>query len=159
MNTPQQQQERKIQEESQYAQIINRRVIQRRIKFVDYVSEETFRKSLLKYMECIFVQKSAQDFKISNGDYLELFYTILNKDYDYKHLSINVYQLGIICQMVNTPCIGADLDIDEIEKILIFRTEMDVLDKLFQNEIKEIENATIREVKSNEKTSRQTPQG
>jgi hypothetical protein len=156
--TPQELQEEKIKQlESQFAQVINRRVIERRINIVDYISSEQFSK-LKDLLKKVFVQKAAHTFSISNGDYLELFYALFGK-IEYENLSINIYQLGTMCKMINTSCIFDEMVIDEedITELLMLRVEMDVFDKLFSSEVSLIEKAARREIKSNEEINRQTP--
>jgi hypothetical protein len=157
--TPQEQQEQKTKQlESQFAQVINRIVIERKIKLVDYISEEQFY-NLKDLLKTAFAQKAAHDFSVSNGDYLELFYALFGKT-AYENISINIYQLGIMCKMINTSCIFDQIVIDEedIIELLNLRVEMDVFDKLFSSEVSDIGKAARLEIKSNEEANRKTPQ-
>lgn len=139
--------------DKKYAKIINRRLLETRVKLSDYISEEQF--EILKiYLRVTFKWRTGIEYQVSNADYAELFSILyLNRgqytdEYYFQSIEINIYQLSTICKMLSTGATHQLMDDESIYDMLLFKVEMNVLDILFESEIAKIEDATMNELKS-----------
>jgi hypothetical protein len=148
-----QQERMQKEEDKKYAKIINRRLLETRVKLSDYISDEQF-ESLKIHLRIVFKERTGIEYQVSNADYAELFSILyLNigqspDGYYFQELEINIYQLSTICKMLSTGVNRQLMDDESIYDMLLFKVEMNTLDILFESEIAKIEDATMNELKS-----------
>lgn len=135
------------QRDQELTKIVNRRLLTKRINIKDYISEDNFN-TLRGFLLHSFSTKTAVQYNITNADYAELF-NVIYYGLPYSEISVNIYQLGMICKMLATGIDEKLNDIDEVYNLLLFKVETEPLNILFEKEQELIADASYTELKSN----------